>query len=303
MRLLTAFCSLRFSIPILSLFFLFPGFLPVDVAYAGTLTMIGSGGLEATREGPQIRIKGVYAIENRGDETAKEVFPQFRVGHWAWSGTPRAIDAGKKTEWSVDEVFDESKLQCEETEPCASLQLPLNGAFPLLVLRHYQDLNGYRFSAPDVQRLLIGNLTGEQLDRIQAPALQTTMRTSGDGQKYRGTMETLNLGMKPIRASVSAHTTRELVTASLPPFVDIPPQARTNVEIQWENFSGLEGSGYATFAILQWNDDGVRNFLPTSTVLAIKRVSATPYLLWGSLGAAFVFVGALYAVFRRIRRH
>src|SRR4051794_11475111 len=108
-------------------------------AHAGYLTIQGKATLDSrlVSGGKKILIFGKYSIDNQGDETAKAVFPSLEIGQWLWTGEPRDIDATKATEWPIEQSFDVEKLNCPAGQPCSSVTLPTNGAFPVFVRRYY----------------------------------------------------------------------------------------------------------------------------------------------------------------------
>lgn len=271
-------------------------------AHAGSLTINGSSDLHFSVENDQLKIDGSYSIENKGDETAKEVFPSLELGHWSWAGDPKQLDQSKKETWIINTTIPLTELNCTAKDLCAGLKLPLSGALPLLVRRHYQDLNGYRFSAADIELIEIGDIPGEARAAIRTPDLDGKLSFDGDGQEFVGTVEFINASAEPRKVALGVHTSRELKVTGPAQVVEIPGNGTKKTRIVLENFRGIAGSSYAVFAIAQWEENGVRYSQKFSSAVRLEtRRHGGDYLLVG-IGVAFLLALVVYVTVFRQRR-
>jgi hypothetical protein len=82
--------------------------------------------------------------------------------------------------------------------------------------------------------------------------------------------------------------------------VTVAPQTLQKIEAEFENFSGLVGSTYNIFAVLSWEDFGVRNTASTAGFINIEKESETPIFAGALIGVAIAMAFALYFfVFRK----
>lgn len=142
-----------------ALLFFACAFMPAGPASAAQLIIEGSAEIttEATADG--VVLSGKYSITNLGDETARQVYPRFEMGGWQWAGDPRDMPPRAVQSWPFNSRISFAQISCPQNPRCAGLALPSMGFLPLLVMRHYQDLNGYSFSAPEVIRLPLASMT------------------------------------------------------------------------------------------------------------------------------------------------
>lgn len=273
-----------------------------SVAHAGYLTINGIPNVTATQEGDNVRLKGTYDIENKGDETARNVYPSFQLGSWSWAGAPKNLDPNKRESWSVDEVFPLQQLSCASDSTCAGESLPSTGAFPMYVHRHYEDLNGYKFSAADITITTIGELSGNALAAARNPAFQARLNISGSGNDYSGTLEVKNSSPSQKRISVAFYSTNELNIHTKPQVMEIAPQGIGKTNFSSENFSGLAGSTYPVFAVLQWEDYGVRSSLAVPHAVTIQAQDNSKLYLYLSIGAVALALLSAYGFVLKPRK-
>jgi hypothetical protein len=265
-------------------------FLKLSSAFAGYLTINGTSTITATVEGDKIKFSGVYSIDNTGDETAKNVFPALSLGSWKWAGEPRELLANVKESWPIEGTLTQEML-LGEAKPGEN-RLPSKGQFPLLVHRHYEDMNGVHFSAPDVSVITLGELTQDDLSSIRIPQINSVYTCLGDGKEFACLLDLRNLSDSEKKVSVSYHTSQELQVETAASINLIKPRAQFLVESQIKNFAGLTGSGYAVFAVLEWEDRGVRKSAAVSRVVNIKEPEKKGWFLWGA-SLSLIFLGLL----------
>ena len=291
-KISTVILFLRFS------FFLFS--MAATQSYASYLTIDGHAQLKASSNGQNIILSGSYEIENHGDESARNVFPSIRLGSFSWAGEPKTIVQGGKETWPIDATLPIDKLEFQEQDSCANQKLPSSGIFPLLVRRHYEDANGARFSAAEVNRLAIGELQGESLTVSRAPELDAVLHCGGNGTDFDCNLEIRNAANKKYAVSVSYFTSNELEILSSARVYEIEPHNLVKGDVQLRNFSGLPGSSYAVFAVLQWQDRDFRNLISTSQVIEVKRPSHKNLFILSGIATLLMAVILLYViVFRK----
>ena len=262
-----------------------------SAALAGTLTMVGTPKLGAVLQGDEIVVSGTYEIENKGDETAFDVFPGLEFDKWSWVGKPARVDAGKKQEWSLSEKIKLSVLDKE---------LPSQGRLSFLTRRYYKDVNGYAFSAADLTNFYIGVFTPQQQVAMQVPDLQVQQEVDGDGQEFTGKITARNLGKEPVKARISIFTARELSPEEAEPrWLEVPTGKTANIRFHLKNVSGLVGSTYAVFGLVEWQHEGIRLSANSSSVVSIHRVEL---MHWFLIAAALILVVMGLVIYLKVFR-
>lgn len=269
-------------------------------AHGSYLTISGQSNLTFGVEEGNVHISGSYQIENKGDETAADVFPSFQLGEWSWAGAPKSLDPNKQENWKIDEKFSLEMLHCDRDPACAGQSLPLQGVFPLFVRRHYADLNSYQYSAPEVMMVQLGDLQGKALTASRNKSLLARLSFEPGSSDFHGRLEVRNLSNEKKKLSITYFTARELQVVTSPRVLELEPNSTSSAAVTVQNFSGLLGSRYAVLAVLQWEEEGIRNSFAASQVIAImQKDSKWKWLSVTSL-SFFLLVGLLYwFVFRR----
>jgi len=270
-------------------------------SFAGYLTITGSSILQTKKISKDaFQLKGTYQIKNQGDETAFKVFPSFQVGEWKWAGAPQSIKAGGSFDWQLDEKIPTADLGCPNKSDCIASFLPVVGSFPLRIRHHYSDVNGYEFSAADLQKIQLGDLPKAKLAALRVPSLQMTMTVKGNGQKFSGKVKIRNLSDANRKMFISFFTTREIRILTQPQVFEVGPNAIENFPFEVENYSGLLGSSYAFFVSTEWDEGGLRNAASGHSTLAIKKRSYGNYMIIAAIGAFLALSALLYfGVFKR----
>lgn len=257
---------------------------PVE-AYASYLTIEGSSTISTTVDNATIRLSGHYTIENRGDETAQNVFPSFKLGRWGWAGEPKRIAALGKESWTLNLSFPSALISSSADASARHSDLPSRGQIPLLVYRHYSDLNGRAFSAPEVILLTIGAVTEDERGVIRVPEIAGSLGCEGDGQSYLCKLDIRNLAGESKKVFVEYHTSQELEVKSTLEALEVKAFGHGVGKSQVSNFSGLPGSSYPVFSVLQWEEGGLRKAISTPCTINIK----TPEFSSGIVGGAIFF--------------
>jgi hypothetical protein len=274
-------------------------FIGAGQASASNLTIEGYPKFEVKQEGQNWRLIGTYEIVNNGDETAKNVFPNLELGSWHWVGEPKTLAMKEKAVWNLDEILPGEKLACKAGDTCAGQNLPDHGLFPLLIRRHYEDMNSYQFTAAEVLNIVIGELTGEAMVSSRAKPLVAKLAFHENGNSFGAKLELKNISQVPKKVSVAYFTSREIEVMTQPKIVELSGGAVNISDAELKNFSGLEGSSYAVFAVMQWEEFGVRNSLATSGIVRIEKPKHVS-LLMGMVTAAIL--GSLFLIYLFVLR-
>lgn len=274
-------------------------FIP-QIAVASFITLLGKPTVTFVANGDSIEVSGSYEIGNSGDETAFDVFPLLRVGSWAWSGAPRDIAPNQKESWEIKSLLKPSDIKCLSADWCAGLDLPVRGIFPMLIQRNYRDTNAAPFSAADVAVVTIGEMADGELALAQSTAMKAKFVCSAEGGDFDCEVNLLNSSDSAKKVAVSYHTTKELLVTGPPKAVDLAPSGEASTHIKLRNLAGPTGSTYAVFAVIQWDENGIRKSMSLLQHVKIVRLTEiTNYVVAGIL-ALITLAALLYGfVFRR----
>lgn len=273
----------------------------VDSACAASITMVGNSTFDTSIVGSDLKLHGSYTLNNAGDETARDVFPTFRLGEWGWSGDPRIVEKGAKESWNIDAQIPLKQLGCAHVASCSSENQSTRGVFPILVRNHYADLNGYKFTAPQIVPLLVGPLNPRETVTVHEPDLQAQLEFHGDGQRFRGELIVQNLTDLRRTVSISGFSSQELGVLDPSQSVTLPPKGEERVKLNVQNFSGTLGSTYPVFALVEWDEDGMRNLVTTSGTVSVARPKHSNLFL--IVGVAAILLLGLARYFYKRRRN
>ena len=268
-------------------------------ALGGHLQIGGDPKLQLSTMGTDLSVTGDFELGNLGDESARDAFPEIQLGQWLWTGEPKNISPNQKNLWQINAKFPFEKLKCTP-ETCGLFEFPTQGYFPLRIQRHYQDVNGYRFSSPQVAVVMIGEPSKEALMAARVPVLSSKLKVEQSGDEFAGTVEIRNTASHDIKVSVSFHTANELQVLSPTASLTIKPQGIEKTNFGLKNYSALPGSVYAFFALLQWEEAGMRNATFASTSVPIGLPHTTPYFLYLAALSLVIGLGLFWFYFKRI---
>ncbi len=270
-------------------------------ARAGYLTISGQGTFEFTVEEEVVRLKGEYSISNSGNEAAHAVYPHFTLGAWQWVGEERQLKMGESTTWLIEEQFPVSKLLCREDPSCRTLDLPTRGRFPLRIVRHYQDINGYSFSAAEALPVLIGPLSKEDRILIQLKKIKAKLLIEGDGQEFEALFEVYNSYSEDKDLAIFLLTSQEIESPPAAERVSVPAGGSIRVRMKLKNFSGIIGSNYNVQTLLQWEDDGIRNTHTFGKGLQLLKQSNRNFFVFALVGGVLLLAALFYFFVLRFR--
>jgi hypothetical protein len=260
-------------------------------ANAGSLTISGSSNISTAIEGSLVKITGTYQLENKGTEDSINVYPAFKFGSWGWSGEARNLSRNAKEVWEINTNFEVALLGQDS--------ITSKGHFPLQVLRHYEDLNGVHFSAADIIPITVGQISESEINSMRTPEVNGNFSCDGNGQLFSCKLELLNTSDSAKTLTVSYHSSQEIQLNTTAATVEVGPRQKQSVESDIENFSGLPGSGYAVFAIIQWKNATIHKFKSVATVVKLKNPDRFGMFLGIGLGIFIISILSVYLfVFR-----
>jgi len=277
---------------LVSLFF-FSWLIFVNHADCSFLKIIGQNGLEFTLKDQEVSISGVYIIKNQGDETARNLVLDLKLGNWVLLRKIESLEPEQSKELKINEKFSQNLLQCSpnlgpaDLESCISQsKFPLQGAFPLFILRHYEDLNGFRFSSAEVLRVIIGNLTETESSSLTVPNIDGKMDCEGDGQEFDCEIVLKNTGKTAISSEIIPFTSKELEFSNVLSSVEMLGGKTETVTLKLVNFRGIQGSSYAVHVILTWNDGKLQQManFGSSILVQPKPELKSNYILFAVVG-------------------
>ncbi|MBI5078716.1 hypothetical protein HZB08_01670 [Candidatus Saganbacteria bacterium] len=188
--------------------------------------------LSSKIEAHNLKVK-VRAV-NKGDEPAYNVLAEL----WA-SGEKLLADR-------QDELKGYGAYRAEMAIPL-SVELP--GTYPLILLMHYTDGNGYPFSA------LTGQTFVYQREEV-SPAfgwLKSSSFTEA-GDVY---LTLKNLGNRELNSKVYLVLPNELTVNENVVSVRLAPASEQSVKFTVKNFSALPGSAYQALAVAEFEDQNI----------------------------------------------
>jgi hypothetical protein len=246
--------------------------LLLTCSQAGFLRIVGEPTLALVPSGDGLKLFGEYEIQNQGDETARDVFPEFNIDQFTWSGEPQAIEAGGKVTWKVSQKILKS-----------ALELPLRGKFALAIYHHYADLNGYPFVIPSVQMINVG-----VVDEVVRPDVEMKIVSKGAGQ-YSANLKIRNPSAQKIKIWPQYLLPREMELRSPAVPLEVAAQAVLETSFLFQNQRGLPGSSYQAFSVLQWVENGRRQAVQATAYFKIGRQNkpqngwSAESIFWGVL--------------------
>ncbi len=252
-------------------FFLMMIALIPQAAEAGTIALTGQPALRFYIDGDRLVLSGMFTIDNSGDEIAPEVKPEINVAGIKWVGDKRLLKPHQSEGWLIDASIP---LQPEVLE----------GAYPMIARISYSDLNGYPFSNVTVFPLTLGvPVLGTA--RLLPLSVKVRMRPFST-QKFGADVMVYNLSQKLQEAKVSFITPKDLKVAPQSAPVKIEPGGFAGYQFNVENLTGLPGSVYLLYAVVEWKEDGRTQFSSTTVTFQLERQKhGFQWLIAGLIGA------------------
>lgn len=237
-------------------------------ALAGFLRISSESDLRLIEKKGEIFLQGKFTLQNQGDESAKDVFPEFTMDRWALALSKQSLDPMQKWTWDVDEQIPRSLLCIKASADCL-LALPDQGDFPLRVDKNYQDQNGYAFSAPDILRLSFDRKASSD-KKFELIKLELKVIAESESQ-YRADYVIRNQVDRPIKLALHHLVPKEVetTTADLP--VEIFALGELRGSFIFRNKTGLIGSEYLSFLVAEMTENHRRKFVWSSASFKIQK--------------------------------
>lgn len=210
-------------------------------AQAGYLQIVGEPQLKLHAHEQGLLLSGSYQIQNKGDETAREVFPEIGLEEFTWKGESRDLQAGETQTWAVLQVI-----------PAEKLKLPLRGVFAFSMLNHYQDVNTYPFAIPSVELI---SLDAQKL--VQPPQLDLVIEDD-QTNLYKARVKIFNPSSQPLLVQPQPLLPREVVLQTTMVPLNVQPRGELETSFRFLNRKGLVDSFYQVHFILTWTEQGQR---------------------------------------------
>ena len=201
--------------------------------------------------GEEVQVKAT--TRNNGDEPAHQVYLEIQAMGQTFLGTTTArLDVDK----AHTDIFSLGKI------------FPLKGRYPVFAKTHYQDANGYQFSA------LLGGL------HDYGQGVPTDMKIKGheadlsvDG-KTRIQFTLFNSGTSSHDIELSLHVPDEIVLTDGIKALTLGAKEEKDVTFFLKNFSALENSSYAVFLAAGYRDSDMYYGALSSTIVHIKAAQS-----------------------------
>lgn len=229
----------------------------LSLAFAGFIQIQSNQSWNLSKDG---LFAGTYELENHGDEVALRTHIEIQAGRWAWKSLEYELRPGQKQTIAVAQSIPLGDLQCSLLPSCR--EFPLVGRIPIKIIRHYQDANGYSFSAPDLA--IVGD--GE----LPLPfEIQLNLTREADLFSLRYSLR--NLTDQTLQLFPNLILPEEVENTSV--FAPIELRAHRQLEGRFffSNVRALPGSQYAATLILQWQEQGVRQVLVKTNSFLIEE--------------------------------
>jgi len=173
---------------------------------------------------------GTINVTNNGDESAYQVQIISEV-------LDNTYTSEIKSELKVGETFS-AKLPIDLSDKNA-------GTYPLLVTIHYQDANGYLFSAL-LSRLAENNVQGRS--EITVELNDAEIKGS-----VKVPVKITNFGEETKEVSLSLFMSGEFDVKDNNKSVSVAPKSHKEVIFTVENFAARSGSAYSFFAVAEYD--------------------------------------------------
>ncbi|MCB0394324.1 MAG: hypothetical protein KDD25_07180 [Bdellovibrionales bacterium] len=268
-----------------------------EPVFGKTISIVGSPSLSFQFSEGQVNVEGEFELSNFGDEAAIEVFPEIEIGKWRWAGNPVKLMPQARNRWSLAAQVDLKDFACRK-DTCVDNPLPQSGLFPILVWRHYKDLNGYPFSALTVERAIIGGVPEDRQNLLYSSPLKQIVKVKSNGEAFVAEVTIYNSGSTEIEGVLSLFTTREVLIETKPMAITLDPQSQKTFDLEGKNISGLLGSVYQVYSVLEYRDGEFRNASIGNAAWTIQEAETTNIWIFTILG--FLIIGIIAVLYLRV---
>ena len=218
--------------------------------------------------GPKDLLHVTVSVTNRGDESA------YNVQIKAESLNP-PLQSPMQQILPIGKTFSATFEQSIKNLP--------PGRYPLLLRILYADANMYPFSAPATSFFIH--------EQNAAPDLLGILEGSRMGRSGRLLLKLRNPGEQAKQVHVRLFLTQELSADNPLHDIELSPHQETSLRFPVRNFSALEGSTYAVYAVLEYDQGGLHysTLAPGTLQIRSQSVFDTDWAL-GSLFAFFLII-------------
>lgn len=237
---------------------------------------------EASPQEPQTpgdKLKVIVRIKNTGDESAFGVVPAIVLS---------------EVDLLIDEVKDlpaGQNFTWQNTFDLETLGIGLPGTYVLPMLVMFKDANGYPISTPAIHRF----------DRDKASSGRIAIKPKAATVALPGKTTTSiilrNTGSVGKEVSVSVLHAKEIASSIKSNSISLPPNAREEIRIEFENFRALPGSTAVIHYVVQYQNKGVHYCEVANNRLLVSKRKGLNSLLANSwlFVLAIVMVICVYA--------
>lgn len=258
----------------------------LNEGWATYLTIQAKSDVRATIRGEKILIEGSYEIKNDGDEEARDVFPEFQLGSESWQESKVNLPAKSQFRWTIKREQPFSVFNSSKT---------VRGTVPLFALRHYDDVNGYSYTAPDVIPLRFGAVSDEE-------ELKLTVTLSDCSGSFAGAAVLLNESHRPKKVHLQVFTTKEFTATIDQADAIIESGDSQTIRLQGRDISAIPTSSYAVFVVATWEEGDVLQMVSSFQFVNVKaQTRTTQYLMLFSASIIVPLMCYLLSVYRRPR--
>ena len=198
------------------------------------------------------------SVSNKGDEPAHAVQAEIVIGNEVYfSHKQPTLEVARTLH------FNQSYPGKNEKQ----------GVYPVIVIIHYSDANGYPFSA-----LLCRTFSHHQNAPVTEIFGEMAPVTLSEKGKIRLTLK--NTGKSEIQTSTTLITPKEFKISREKQQTVVLPKALKKLSFAIENFSALTGSQYQIYAISEYEKNGIHqtSITPgTIMVVASKKIIGLEY--------------------------
>lgn len=223
-------------------------------AWCGSISISGAPKFTIRSENQQIQFQGEYKMTNSGSETALQVYPRIQIDRLSFQGQARSLASGESSVWKFNQVIPEKDLCIKKTSLCQQA-LGSVGFFVVKIEHFYQDINSYPFVIP---QLIIVPSEGTQ--QAGSPAIETQLKVQQTSENtYLAEYEVHNKLHEDLDLALQAMLPAEveLLTPLSP--LTLTEQSSLFGSFEFRNKTGLAGSQYFAYWVVQWQRKGVRD--------------------------------------------
>lgn len=233
------------------------------------------------------------SVLNEGDETANQVVIEV-------------VRSGEIVS-SLGDLNPNERAEFSVLLPPETVGISAFGSYQIPFRVHYEDANGVNFSAAFLVSFVHSD--GESRFPVVSPVrvdVDRSIYRDGGLQVFREQQIELTITNsfdETVDIDLSFIASRELrLQPSGFSRMSLSPHEKRSLSAEVINHSGLVGSSYATYILVEGDKNGSHFSEHTSLVVKIISSDETSYLTWVLAGLLIVFMGGGLVYWRRERR-